>query len=498
MGQLSPAVACIKVDLDRKLGNVDRRIFGSFIEHLGRCIYGGVYEPGSPLADEHGFRRDVLDAARALCIPLLRWPGGNFVSGYHWTDGVGPVAQRPRRSELAWHTEESNLFGTDEFIRYCRALGTEPYICVNMGSGSMDEAQAWVEYCNGTGDTYWANMRRHNGSPEPYNVKLWGLGNELYGAWQIGTTTPEDYVKKARQLAAVMRRTDPSIELVSCGQWGWTEWDRIVLDGLAEFVRYHSIHIYTGSEDYYNNVLAPHQSDRALRICESLIERVRLAQNIDHAIGIAYDEWNVWYRTRRTPELRRAGLEEVYDLSDALAVATFLNIFIRHCRSVELANYAQMVNVIAPIFTRPDGLFLQTVYHPLRMYAEYAQPVALDAYVDSPLLEVETVPPALSDLGPFQSLDVAATVDSDERDICLSVVNRQRDQAVTARIEALGRAFDGQLTVYEVNATDVTTTNSFEHPDQVGVCPRQVQGAGGSVEVTFPAHSLSVVRGRLA
>jgi alpha-N-arabinofuranosidase len=490
-------MAHIKIDIDRKLGSVDRRIFGNFIEHLGRCIYGGVFEPGSELADENGFRADVLEAARGLKIPLLRWPGGNFVSGYHWTDAIGPSDRRSRRSELAWHAEESNLFGTDEFIRYCRALGAEPYICVNMGSGSMDEAQGWVEYCNGTGDTYWANLRRANGSAEPYNVKLWGLGNEMYGAWQIGSTTAEDYVKKGRQFAAVMLLTDPSIELVSCGQWGWTEWDRVVLDGLAQFVRYHSIHIYTGSPDYYTNVLEPHKSDQALRICESLIERVRLTQKIDHPIGIAYDEWNVWYRTRRTQELRNAGLEEQYDLADALAVATFLNIFIRHCRSVELANYAQMVNVIAPMFTRPDRLFLQTVYHPLRLYAEHVQALALDAFVDSPVLDVPDVAPEVGDLGPFQSLDVAATCDPAGREVCISVVNRQRDQAVTARVEVYGRAFDGRLEIYEVNAADVSATNSFEQPELVGVRSSQLESAGSGVEHTFPAHSLTVMRGRL-
>jgi len=490
-------MATIKVDLDRKLGQVDRRIFGSFIEHLGRCIYGGVFEPNSALADEHGFRTDVLEAARGLNIPVLRWPGGNFVSGYHWTDGIGPVERRPRRSELAWHAEESNLFGTDEFIRYCRALGTEPYICVNMGSGSMDEAQAWVEYCNGTGDTYWANLRRTNGSVEPYNVKLWGLGNEMYGAWQIGNSSAEDYVKKARQFAAIMLLTDPTIELVSCGHNGWVEWDRIVLEGLAQFVRYHSIHIYTGSADYYPNVLEPHKSDQALRICESLIERVRLAQNIERPIGIAYDEWNVWYRTRRTQELRNAGLEEQYDLADALAVATFMNIFIRHCRSVELANYAQMVNVIAPIFTRPDGLFLQTVYHPLRLYAQYGLAVALDVHADSPVLDLAGVDPDIAGLGPFQSLDVAATCDADAHEICLNIVNRHREQAVRTRIELQGQAFDGPLEIHQVHAPEVGATNSFDHPDRVTVRTHQLDSTGSSVEHTFPAHSLTVIRARV-
>jgi alpha-N-arabinofuranosidase len=490
-------VARINIDFDRRLGRVDRRIFGSFIEHLGRCIYGGVFEPGSPLSDEHGFRRDVLDAARGLRIPVLRWPGGNFVSGYHWTDGLGPVAQRPRRMELAWQAEEPNHFGTDEFIRYCRALGAEPYICVNMGSGSMDEAAAWVEYCNATGDTHWANLRRANGQDEPYSVKLWGLGNEMYGSWQIGATTAEDYVRKARQFAAVMLLVDPTIELVSCGQWGWTEWDRIVLDGLADLVRYHSIHLYTGSPDYYANVLAPHQADRALRLCEALIERVRFMRGIQHRIGIAYDEWNVWYRMRGSRE-RRNGLEERYDLSDALAIATYLNIFIRHCRSVDLANYAQMVNVIAPIFTRPDGLFLQTVYHPLRLYAEHIQPVALDAMVDSPRLRLEAAQlEGIADLAPFDALDVSATCNDAGSELCIAVVNRHRDQDVSARIDLHGRELDAPVSVFEVNADEVSAANSFDEPERVVIHQCQREASAANIEHTFAAHSLTVLHATL-
>src|SRR6266446_5077680 len=352
-------MARIGIDLERRIGTVDRRIFGQFIEHLGRCIYGGVYDEGSPLADARGFRRDVLDATRPLRIPILRWPGGDFVSGYHWLDGVGPVDDRPRRGGLAWHAEESNRFGTNEFIRYCRALGTEPYICVNMGTGSMDEAQAWVEYCNGTGNTHWANLRRKHGHPEPHGVRYWGLGNERYGGWQIGALNAEDYTKRAIEFAKVMKWTDSTIQLVSCGKNGWDDWDRVVLEGLARYIDFHSIHIYTGSSDYYSNVLAPHQAERAIEICQALIERVRYTQRIEHPISIAYDAWHVWFRTQNDTH---PGLEEIYTLSDALAVATYLNSFIRHCRSVSIANYAQLVNVIAPIFTSKQGLFLQTIY----------------------------------------------------------------------------------------------------------------------------------------
>lgn len=501
-------MAIIRIDPDRTLGRVNRNLYGNFIEHLGRCIYGGVFEPGSPLSDQQGFRADVLKAARDLRIPILRWPGGNFVSGYHWTDGVGPLEKRPRRIELAWRGEEPNTFGTDEFMAYCRELGTEPYICVNMGSGTMDEAQAWVEYCNGTGDTYWANLRRANGHPEPYNVRYWGLGNEMYGAWQIGASTAEDYVNKARQFAAIMKWTDPSIELVSCGQWGWTDWDKTVIDGLAPYVRYHSVHIYTGSGDYWRNVLSPHQADRALRVCETLIERARYAQNIEHPIGIAFDEWNVWYRTR-SPELRNQGLEEQYDLSDALAVATYLNIFIRHCRSVEIANFAQMVNAIAPILTSRDGLFLQTIYHPLRLYAEHAQEVALDAFVSAPTFDLTAEheshdatpfdrPWKVSELGPFSMLDVSATCDANGRELCVAVVNRSPDAAQTTRIELTGRRFANDVTVYEVNGDDPTVRNSFDRPDAVGVRTSRTAVTDGCLDYTFAPHSVTLLRGQIA
>jgi alpha-N-arabinofuranosidase len=489
------SLSVIRIDPARTIGTVDRRIFGGFVEHLGRCIYGGIYDEGSPLADENGFRRDVLEAARALRMPLLRWPGGNFVSGYHWTDGIGPKDERPRKTELAWFSEEPNRFGTDEFVQYCRTLGTEPYICVNMGTGTLDEAQAWVEYCNGTGNTHWANLRRANGHPEPYRVKYWGLGNEMYGRWQIGALPAEEYVRKAREFAKVMKWTDRSIELISCGEVGWTDWDRVVIEGLASVVDYHSVHIYTGSPEYHANVLAPHQSERALRICQAFIDKVRYEQKIERPIGIAYDEWNVWYRARGAS----TRLEEIYDLSDALAVATYLNVFVRHCRSVKIANLAQLVNVIAPIFTSETGLFLQTIYHPLRLYAEHLQDVALDAHVECPTYDLKPEQEAqnrayrVADMGPFPLLDVSATRDADGRTLVLGVVNRALDQDVTARIELAGGGRVTTGVAYEVNGADPKATNSFERPDAVSV---QARPAG--LEHTFPAHSSTVLRLELA
>jgi alpha-N-arabinofuranosidase len=482
----------IGIDLARRLGTVDRRIFGQFVEHLGRCIYGGLFDEGSPLSDRSGFRRDVLDAARPLRIPILRWPGGNFVSGYHWLDGVGPREQRPRRSELAWYAEESNRFGTDEFIEYCRALDTEPFICVNMGSGTMDEAQAWVEYCNGTGNTSWANLRRQHGHAEPYRVKYWGLGNEMYGAWQIGNLNAHDYVKKARAFAMVMKRTDPSIQLVSCGQTGWNDWDEIALAGLAEFVDFHSIHIYTGSADYHTNVFQAHQAERAVRICAALIERVRHAQRLSHPIAIAFDEWNVWYRTR-SHEDRVGGVEERYDLSDALAVATYLNGFIRQCRAVRIANFAQLVNAIAPIFTRPDGLFLQTIYHPLRLYAERMHEVALDVHVAGETYDLPAKQETesfgrvhhVSDLGPFTWLDASATCTRDGTAVTLAVVNRDPEREQVATVDIGGATPVGVVAVAEVNGPHVKTVNSFEAPRAVDVQERRITIQGRRFEYAF-------------
>jgi len=487
-------MARITISVDHVVAPVDRRILGGFAEHLGRCVYGGIYDEGSPLADERGFRKDVIEAVRRLRPPVLRWPGGNFVSGYHWTDGIGPKENRPRRMELAWHTEESNRFGTDEFLAFCEAVGAEPYLCVNMGTGTMDEAQAWVEYCNGTGDTEWANRRRENGREEPYRVRYWGLGNEMYGPWQIGQKTAEDYVKEARQWAKVLTWTDPSIELVSCGENGWSEWDDTVISGLAEFVRWHSIHIYTGSDDYWADVLAPHQAERAMRITAAMIEKARYQQKISHPIHIAYDEWNVWFRERDGS----AGLEERYTLADALAVGTYLHAFVRNAKAVRMANLAQLVNVIAPIVTSPEGMFLQSIYHPLRLFADHLGTSALDVHVDSETHkhvespEPDPWPYRVADLGPFPVLDAVATR-SEAGELMISVINRSPDTDVTAELRLVGDFRRGPAAIEVVNAGDWKETNSFKCPDAVSVRQDKIGDLADGTRHTFPAHSHTVI-----
>jgi alpha-N-arabinofuranosidase len=245
--------ATLKIDLERRLGTIDPNIYGNFIEHLGRCIYTGIYDEGSPLADADGNRKDVLEAARRLHVTQLRWPGGNFGSGYHWQDGIGSRDARPARYDLAWFERESNRFGTDEFISTCRKLGAAPYICVNVGTGNLDEASSWVEYCNRQGGTYFSDLRKKNGHPEPYGVKYWGIGNEIYGDWQIGHENVADSAKMGLQFAKVMKWQDPSIKLVACGT-GDPSWDRPVLESLVNHVDYISAHHYSVTDelkDYY-------------------------------------------------------------------------------------------------------------------------------------------------------------------------------------------------------------------------------------------------------
>ncbi len=276
----------------------------------------------------------------------------------------------------------------------------------------------------------------------------------------------------------------------------------MVLDGLAELVDFHSIHLYTGGPDHYTTVMQSHQAERAVRICAALIERVRHARQIAHPIHIAFDEWNVWWRTR-SHEDRVGGVEERYTLTDALAVATYLHGFIRHCRVVRMANFAQLVNAIAPIFTRPDGLFLQTIYHPLRLYAAHTRPVALDVHVDGPTYalppEAETDAQGgrvhhVSDLGPFSLIDAVATCDEAGREITVALVNRDRDRDQPARIEVIGADLAGEVVGWEVNGPDVSAANSFEHPDRVGVRDRRATAGGGGLDYVCPAHSITLLR----
>jgi alpha-N-arabinofuranosidase len=434
-------VTTIVMDPGRALGHLDRRVFGGFVEHLGRCIYGGLYEEGSLLSDEHGFRTDVLGLLKDLRLSVLRWPGGNFASNYHWQDGIGPKEARPVRQELAWGGTEPNRFGTDEFVQYCAELGAEPYICLNMGSGSLEEALAWIEYCNSARRTFWAERRRENGHSAPHAVHWWGLGNEIYGHWQVGALSAAEYIAEATRWARAIKMVDPGARLVSCGDLGWTDWDVQVIDGLASLVDLHSIHLYTGSEDYWTNVLTPHAAERAIATTATLLRRAAYTQGLEVPPRIAYDEWNVWFRNRT------GALEERFVFSDALAVGLYLNIFVRNCAWVTMANMAQMVNAIAPIVTTPQAAVVQPIYYPFLLHAQGHLEISVDAFVEGPCVEAPAEhrsdwPHRVRDLGPFPLIDAAATVSAERDRMALTLVNRS-EQAEPVEISLRRGAFTG-------------------------------------------------------
>lgn len=442
----------VRVDPSRPIGAIAPEVYGGFIEHVGRCIYGGIYDEASPLSDDRGFRTDVLGALRALRLAVLRWPGGNFASGYHWEDGVGPKDRRPRRHDLAWDAVETNRFGTLEFIEYCRALAVTPYICVNMGTGSAEEAAAWVEYCNSTRETERVRQRGAEGGAAS-GVPWWGLGNELYGAHQIGTLTADQYVAKAREFAKLMRREDPAVRLVSCGLSGWSEWDRIVIDGLADVVDLHAVHAYTGSADHEENLRQARRADFALATCRALIRQARDSRDDARLGGVAFDEWNVWYRAAPPDH------DERYNLSDALATATYLSCFVRHADVCRLAAVAQLVNVLAPVLATPDGIELQPTYHALRLYATHLTGTSIEAVSDAP------------------DLDVVASVPQPGQ-VALAVINGEKERL--GQLEVVG-ARAGTGTIHRLTGPD---------PQARGVEAGEEPLSG---QLWLPGNSLSII-----
>lgn len=504
--------ARIKIDIDRSVGKVDELLYGNFVEHLGRCVYGGIYEPGSPLSDENGFRKDVLEAVKGLDVSIVRYPGGNFVSNYHWKDGVGPAAERPARMELAWNRLESNHFGTNEFMAYCKAIGTEPYFSVNMGTGTIEEAQQWVEYTNVKEGPYYAELRKKHGYPEPYNIKYWSLGNEMDGFWQMGHMNAEDYSKKAREAAKLMRLTDPSIKLVAAGSSNFRpnanpmEWNRVVLEELKDVVDYIALHMYVGNPDdnYYNFMSTPLVLEQRTHLVKGLIDEVMSRANRQgrDPIYIAWDEYNIWYRWRSSETMSGTrALEERYNLEDALVIAGFLNAFIRNADIVKMANMAQLANVIAPIFAEEKGMFRQTIYFPLQLFAQQVRGTSLDVFVDCDTYDTERFFLGLGEsqaqLDKVPYLDVSATY-QDNGDVYICVVNRHKDKAISTSLISQTGAFSGSFEVYEVNGPDVKAENDFGK-EPVKTVKKDGLRADGMAEVTysFPAHSFTMLKGKI-
>ncbi len=494
-GQQSSVETRVKIDTERTIGQIDPNIYGNFTEMLGRCIYGGIFEPGSKLSDKEGYRKDVLKAIEDLHVTLLRWPGGNFSSNYNWRDGIGPRKDRPPRLDLAWGTVDSNEFGTHEFLDYCDLIKTEPYLCVNLGTGTWDEAQQWVEYCNFAGTTAATELRRKNGRDQPWGVKYWGLGNEMDGPWQMGHRSADDYGKFALEAAKMMKWTDPSIKLVAAGSSNfgpnadWVGWNRTVLAHLRDHVDYLSLHTYVGNPK--NNF------GEYMAVALELVDRIKVAEGVLRAsltgskrkIYIAYDEWNVWYRARgEGKEKGRTILEEHYNLEDALVVASMLNAFVNNAHIVKIANMAQLVNVIAPIFTNENGLFLQTIYYPLQLFASNSLGNSLELFAEGPNYSTNTYTSV-----PY--LDISAAYN--DGSLVLNVVNRHPTDALAATFELEDKKFAGAFEVSEVNGPDVKAENDFGS-SPVKIAKSSAEPGGNRLRHSFASHSYTMLKGRLA
>jgi alpha-N-arabinofuranosidase len=435
-----------------------------------------------------------MDAVRKLNVTVLRWPGGNFSSNYHWKDGIGPRDQRPPRLEMAWGTVESNRFGTHEFLQYTEMLGTQPYICCNLGTGSWTDAQQWVEYCNSSEDTAMTRLRKQNGRNDPWKVPYWGLGNEMDGPWQMGHRSAEDYGKFALEAAKLMKWTDPNIKLIAAGASNfrpgvdWTEWNRTVMEYLKAHADYLAIHMYVGNtdNDYGDFVACATELDQRIKTTEGIIDAAMSGQP-GRKVYIAWDEWNVWYRARGATERGRRILEEHYNLEDALVVGTFLNSFVRHAHIVKIANMAQLVNVIAPIFSNEKGIFLQTIYYPLALFANNTKGKSLDLFVDSPRYKTKRF-----DGVPY--LDTSAAYDNGN--LVLNVVNRHRDQSIEAEFEAQDKSFSGAVQVTEVNGPDIKSENNFGKTD-VKSTERTMSADGKKMKVRFAPHSYTMLKTKL-
>lgn len=493
--------ARLVLDREFTVGTVNPRLFGSFVEHLGRCVYSGVYEPDHPAADADGLRADVLALVRELGVTMIRYPGGNFVSGYRWEDGVGPVAQRPARLDPAWRSVESNEFGLGEFMRLVTKLDAEPMLAVNLGSRGLAEACDLLEYANLPGGTTLSDRRHEHGAEQPYGVRLWCLGNELDGPWQIGQRTAEEYGRLAVRTARAMRMIDPDLRLVACGSSGYGmptfgAWERTVLEHAYDAVDYISCHAYYEEHDGdVDSFLASAvDMERYIDGVVATCDHVRAVTRSTKRLEISFDEWNVWYMSRSAnpepPAWSRAPrlLEDVYSVTDAVVVGSLLITLLRHCDRVTAACLAQLVNVIAPIMTEPGGpAWRQASFYPFAQAARHGRGSVLRVRAEAPSHPTDRY-------GEVPLLHATA-VAGDDGGVTVFAVNRDtgRPMELTA---ALGSY--GPLAVAEHVAlwdADRYARNTRDQPDRV--VPRPVEGAtvaDGRLSATLPPLSWNMIR----
>lgn len=497
-----------------RIDEIDPKIYGSFVEHLGRCVYGGIYEPTHPTADENGFRRDVLELVKELGTPIVRYPGGNFVSGYNWEDGTGPREQRPKRAELAWHTIETNEVGIDDFAGWAKKAGVEIMQAINLGTRGADEARNIVEYCNFPGGTEYSDRRRANGHEEPFDIRTWCLGNEMDGPWQIGAKTAEEYGRAATEAAKVMRELDPELKLVACGSSNsgmptFGKWEATVLEHAFDVVDYISLHSYYANRDgdIPKFLASSVNMDEFIKSVVAICDYVAALKRSPKKIMLSFDEWNVWYHSndadREIPRWTVAPpqLEDIYDFADALVVGTLLTTLMNNCDRVKMACIAQLVNVIAPIMTREGGgAWRQTIFHPFALSSKYGRGVTLKSALDCPTYTTK-LEGAYSRAGETREvpyLETAGVLNEEEGTFTVFATNRSIKEKV--QLEILLEGFGGTLVEHILlQHSSFDAVNTEDDPDNVSPTSTAPNKAtrGGKITVSLEPHSYNVLRFKL-
>ena len=482
-----------KVIADKNLpvGKIEDTLFSSFIEHLGRAVYGGIYQPNHPSADKDGFRNDVAKVIEDLNLSLIRYPGGNFVSGYFWEDGIGPRENRPTKKEEAWRSIETNEIGTDEFMIWTEKVGVKPFMAVNLGIGTTDNARNLVEYCNADDDSKYANLRRKYGAKDPYKVTYWGLGNEMDGEWQIGHLPADKYVEKAKEAAHKMREVDPNIKFIACGSSSidmatFPEWDRIVVDGLYDEIDYLSIHQYffesTTEDDYFASHLA---MEKYIGTFRSLLNYVQTKHRNKKPIYLCFDEYNVWYNNKPLPEeyqVAPAILEENQTMKDTLVFGALTNALLNNCDIVKIACLAQLVNVIAPIMTANDGgVLLNTIWYPYFNFCKYMRGTSLKTFVTGG---------DQFDSRYGKAYYISQAITHNDKELVIQVVNYAKEDTI---VEFDIGGFNGfeLISHLEMKDDDLNAKNTFENPNRV--VPHSLDGKVeiNSNKVTIKLNKLS-------
>lgn len=490
--------ASISVDLNQPVEKVSPMIFGQFIEYLGRCINGGIYEEGSPLSGENGFRKDVLQKVQNLNVPILRFPGGTVVKIYHWQDGIGPKAERPKRKNLIWGGVNDNHFGTAEFVEYCRKIGAEPFLVVNLSTGTPEEASNWVEYCNGTGDTYWANLRRSHGYEKPFNVKYWGIGNEEYAETDAGKhQNVEKYIEDCWQYVKLMKLQDSSLKLVLVGNSADQEWSKKVIDEMHPVCDFLAIHLYSIPSDskYFTLLNSIEAFSTDFGTMRTLLQQVpEKVENFSswyrfpprqEPVKLAVDEWGIWDLNSKKGR-GDYQMEYSYNWAQSLAVGKFLNLFQRNADLIGLATWAQTVNVLAPIMTSNDGSFCETIYTPLQAYQRYTLQYNLPIEANSNILD-----------GTLKTLDATASISDDQKEIVVTVLNLSEKERIPAHINFSNLGHDKQLQLTEqvcYTASSLESTNDFDTNCVVETKSKMMQNSRYGFEIELKPASINFFR----